>query len=98
MQRPGRHRPLVGGDTVREVTVHQVASAPAHGEGPDVDTRAHGQRGERAMAEGADAGGQTEQWRRIERDTQARRLCAPGRVETAQVVIAPSMERIAPVT
>ena len=88
----------MGGDTGRELAVHQVAPAPAHGEGPDVDTRARRQRGEGAMAEGADARGQAEQWRRIERNAQACRLGAPGRVEAAQVVIAPSMERIAPVT
>jgi hypothetical protein len=98
VERPGRHRPLVRADTGREVVLHQVAPAPADSERPHVDARASGQRGERALAEGPDAGGQAEQRRRIERDAQARRRCAPGRVEAAQVVIAPSMERIAPVT
>jgi len=98
VQRPGRHGPLARGDARRKTGLDQVAPAPAHGVRPDVDARAFRQRGERAPAEGPDAGGQTEQRRRIERDAQARRLCAPGRVEAAQVVIAPSMERIAPVT
>ena len=34
---------------------------------------------------------------RVERDAQRRPLCGPGRADGAQVVIAPSMERIAPV-
>jgi hypothetical protein len=89
---------LVRGDTGGEVGVDEVAPAPAHGVGTHIDARAPRQCSERALAEGPDAGGQTEKRRRIERDAKARRLCAPGRVDAAQVVIAPSMERIAPVT
>jgi hypothetical protein len=55
-----------------------------------------GQRGERALAERPDAGGEPQQRRGVERDAEAR---GPGGgVEAAQVVIAPSMERMAPVT
>jgi hypothetical protein len=88
----------VRGDTTGETFLDQVAPAPAHRVRPDVDTGALRQRGERALAEDPDAGQGREERRRIERDAQARRPCAPGRVEAAQVVIAPSMERIAPVT
>ena len=55
-----------------------------------------GQRAERALAEDTDAGGLPEQRRRIDRDAEPCGLGAPGRVEVAQVVIAPSMERMAP--
>ena len=63
-----------GGQVCRD----QAAPAPAHGVGPDVDARARRQRAERALAEGADAGGQPEQRRRIERDAQARRALRLG--------------------
>jgi hypothetical protein len=55
-----------------------------------------GQRGERALAEGPDTGGEPQQRRGVECDAEARGAC--GDVESAQVVIAPSMERMAPVT
>ena len=55
-----------------------------------------GQRAERALAEGPDTGGEPQQWRGVERDAKARG--PSGGVEAAQVVIAPSMERMAPVT
>ena len=48
---------------------------------------------EGTVAEGSDAGAEPEQGRGVERDAQA----CPGRLGGAQVVIAPSMERIAPV-
>jgi hypothetical protein len=83
-----------GGQAVPE----QAAAAPAHGKGSDVDVGAVCQRSEGALAEGPDAGGETEEGRRVERDAQARVGGAPGRGIAAQVVIAPSMERIAPVT
>jgi hypothetical protein len=55
-----------------------------------------GQRGERALTEDPDAGGDPQQRRGVEGDAEARGPC--GLVEAAQVVIAPSMERMAPVT
>jgi hypothetical protein len=55
-----------------------------------------GQRAERALAEDPDAGGKPQQRRGVERDAKTRG--AGGGVEAAQVVIAPSMERMAPVT
>ena len=64
----------------------------------DVEAGPAGQRAEGTLAEDPDAGGQSEQRRRVERDAEPRGLGAPGRAEAAQVVIAPSMERIAPVT
>ncbi len=71
----------------------QLTAKAAH-----LQTRSDGQCRERALAEGPDAGGEPEQRRRVERDAQARAFCASGRAGAAQVVIAPSMERIAPVT
>ena len=55
-----------------------------------------GQRAERALAEDPDAGGKSQQRRGVERDAKTRGAC--GGVVAAQVVIAPSMERMAPVT
>jgi hypothetical protein len=52
-----------------------------------------GQGPQRAVAEDSDARGEPEQGRGVERNAQAR----PGRLRGGQVVIAPSMERIAPV-
>jgi len=49
------------------------------------------------MTEGSDARGEPEQRRGVERDAQAFGFRGPGRAGGAQVVIAPSMERIAPV-
>ena len=49
------------------------------------------------MAEGTDAGREPEQRRRIERDAEGRLGGASRRGGVTQVVIAPSMERIAPV-
>ena len=46
VQRPGRHGPLVHGDTRRKKGLDQVAPAPAHGVCPDVDARALRQRRE----------------------------------------------------
>ena len=98
VQGPGGHGALVGRHTGGQVGADQPAPAPAHGEGPHLQVRADGECREGALAEGADAGGEAEQRGRVERDAQARRLCASGRAGAAQVVIAPSMERIAPVT
>ena len=98
VQGPGGHRPLVGGDTFGQVCLDQPVTAPAHRIGPHVDARALRQGCQRAVAERADARGEPEQRRGVERDAQARRCRDPGRVGGAQVVIAPSMERIAPVT
>ena len=95
---PGRHRPLAGGDAPGQLRLDQPASAPAHGIGPDVDARAQGQGRQGPPAECSDARGEAEQRRCVERDAQACRLRRPGLVNGAQVVIAPSMDRIAPDT
>ncbi len=95
---PGRHRALPGDDAGGQLLFDQPAPAPADGVGPDVDARALRQGRQGAPAERTDAGGESEQWRCVERHPQACRLRRPGRVDGAQVVIAPSMEKIAPVT
>jgi hypothetical protein len=59
-----------------------------------LDTGPAGERGQRTAAKDTDAGGEPEEGRRIEGDAQARRR----RGDLAQADIAPSMERIAPVT
>jgi hypothetical protein len=95
---PGGHGALVGRHAGGQVGADQAAPTPADREGVHLQTRPDGQCPERALAEGPDAGGEPEQRRRVERDAQARALRASGRAGAAQVVIAPSMERIAPVT
>ena len=98
VQGAGGHGPLPGGHASRKPCLNQPAAAPAHGVGPHVHTRPLGQGSQGAVAEGTDARREPEQGRGVERDAQAPGLAGPGRVESAQVVIAPSMERIAPVT
>ena len=99
VQGPGRHRALVGGDACRQAGRDEATPAPAHRIGADLEARTGGEGGEGSLAEGADTGdGRLEQWRGVERDAQRRPLRGPGRADGAQVVIAPSMERIAPVT
>ena len=56
------------------------------------------QRSKCAVTEHPHPGGQAEQRRGVERNAQARRLGGHGGAGRAQVVIAPSMDRIAPVT
>ena len=73
-------------------------STPADGIGPHVDTGTLRQGRQRAVAERTDARGETEQRGGVERDPHVCRFRGPGRLGGAQVVIAPSMERIAPVT
>ena len=75
----------------------EPAPAPAHRIGLHLEPGPDGQRGEGTLTEGADTGGLPEQRRRIERDPEPCGLGAPARVDAAQVVIAPSMERMAPV-
>jgi len=93
MEGAGRHGPLPCGHAVRELGLDQPAAAPADGVGPDVEAGTVAQGREGTVAEGSDAGAEPEQGRGVERDAQA----CPGRLGGAQVVIAPSMERIAPV-
>ena len=97
VQRAGRHGPLARRDARRQLRLDQPPAAPADGIGPHVDSGALRQGGQCAVAERPDARGEPEQRRCVERDAQARRCRGPGRVGRAQVVIAPSMERIAPV-
>jgi hypothetical protein len=94
MERAGRHGALVVGDAVGQPPVEPGTAAPAHGEGLHLDAGPRRQRAERPAAEDTDAGGEPEERCRVERDPQARRR----RGDVAQVDIAPSMERIAPVT
>ena len=80
------------------MSVDAAPAPPADGVGM------HGQFGpsrqcrERALTERTDAGGMAEKRRRVERNLEARRADARGGVHAGQVVIAPSMERMAPVT
>ena len=97
MEGAGRHRSLPGRNAVREFCLYEPTAAPADGVGPHVDAGALRQGRQRALAERSDARGVPEQRRGIERDADWRRWRDPGRVGRAQVVIAPSMERIAPV-
>jgi hypothetical protein len=54
--------------------------------------------GERPLTEGSNTGREAEQRCRVERDAQGFPLLAGWCGDVAQVVIAPSMERIAPLT
>jgi hypothetical protein len=76
------------------MAVEHRTAAPAHGERLHRDAGARSQGAERPAAEDTDAGGKPEERCRVESDPQARRR----REDVAQVDIAPSMERIAPVT
>jgi hypothetical protein len=97
MEGPRRHGALFRRDARRHVAVEPGPAAPAHRVGLYGQAGPDRQRAERTLAEGTDAGGAPEERRRIEGDPQARQRRARWR-EVAQVVIAPSMERIAPVT
>jgi hypothetical protein len=97
VERTRRHGPLPRRDAVRELRLHEPTAAPADGIGAHIDARALRQGRQRAVAERPDARGEPEQRRCVERDAHARRRRGPGRVGRGQVVIAPSMERIAPV-
>ena len=98
VQRPRRHRPLSHRDSRRQSPVDQGAPAPADGEGLEGEGRTLGQCGERPLAEGSDAGRKAEQGCGVERDAQPCPVLAGWSGDAAQVVIAPSMERIAPLT
>jgi hypothetical protein len=80
------------------VGLDEPAPTPTPRVGADDDARPDRQCAERALTERADAGAMAEQRRRVERDAQRRLLRGQGRADGAQVVIAPSMDRIAPVT
>jgi hypothetical protein len=94
MERARRHGALVVRDAGGEPAVEHRTAPPAHGEGLHLDAGPRRQRAERTAAEDTDARGEPEERCRVERDPQARRR----RGDVAQVDIAPSMERIAPVT
>ncbi len=79
---PGRHGSLAAATPAGQLGLDQPAAAPAHGVGPDVEAGTLRQGRERALAEGADARGEPEQRRGVERDAQARRLRGPGRRRT----------------
>jgi hypothetical protein len=96
VERSGRHGSLAPAHPGGQQGVDQAAPAPADRVGLHLEPRPVGQRAQRALAERSDAGGLPEQRRRIERDAEPGGLDAPGRVEVAQVLIAPSMDRMAP--
>jgi len=98
VQGPCRHGPLSRGDARRQALVDQGPPAPADGEGLDGEGGPLRQGGERPLAEDSDAGREAKQGCRVERDAQPCPLLAGWCGDAAQVVIAPSMERIAPVT
>ncbi len=97
VQRPGRHRALAAAHPGGQQRIDQAPAAPADGVRPHLEPGPVGQRAQRALTEGTDPGGLPEQRCRIERDPEPCGLGAPARVKAAQVVIAPSMERMAPV-
>jgi hypothetical protein len=97
VERASRHGPLPSHDAVRKLLLDQPAAAPADGVRLDVDAVALRQGPQCPVAEGADTRRKPEQGRGIERNPHACRFHRPGHVRGAQVVIAPSMERIAPV-
>ena len=96
VQRPGRHGPLAGAHPRGEQRIDEPTPSPTHGVGLRLEPGPGGQCAQCALTEGPDPGGLPEQRRRIERDAEPGGLGAPGRVEVAQVLIAPSMERMAP--
>jgi hypothetical protein len=99
VERTRRHGPLTGHGTRRQVPDELMAAAPADCECAHLQIGSYRQSLERAQAEGPDARRVSPEERGgIERDPQARPLRLDGRAVCAQVVIAPSMERMAPVT
>jgi hypothetical protein len=109
MERPGRHRPLRRRDAGWQEGVDALAASPADGVRPDAETRPPGQRTQRAAAESADPGLVAEQRCGIESDRERfgrRRTRAhdgdgvgTGRaLHMTQAVIAPSIEKMVPVT
>jgi len=98
VERTRRHGALARGHAGRQERVDAVAAAPADGIGTDGQPRPCSQRAERALAEDPDAGCLAEQRRRVDRHPQAHGGGALDLRRRGQVVIAPSMERIAPVT
>jgi hypothetical protein len=90
---------VTGFDAHRQTAVDLVSPTPADGERTDVEVRTYRQGIEGALAEDPDTGlVSAEQRRGVERNAQPRPVRPGGRAVGAQVVIAPSMERIAPVT
>jgi hypothetical protein len=59
---------LVVRDPVGEPAVEHGTAPPAHSERPDRETGPGGQRAERPAAKDADAGGEPEERRRVQRD------------------------------
>ena len=109
VERAGRHRALGCRDPGRQVGADPRPPAPADGEGAHVEVGARPQGPECAEAEDPDAGRRTEERRGIERHPESSRqawatvhcedaLGTVGALHMAQAVIAPSTERIVPVT
>jgi hypothetical protein len=98
MQRTRRHGALARAHAGRDFAIEPGTAPPAHREGLHGQAGPSGERVERTLTERTDAGGVPEERRRVEGDPQARDRRARRRRDVAQVVIAPSMERMAPVT
>jgi len=109
MEGAGRHRTLGCRDPRRQAGADPLPSAPTDGEGAHVEVRARTQRPECAEAEDTDTSGRTEEGRRIERHPELFRharatvhcvdaLGTGGALHMTQAVIAPSIEKIDPVT
>ena len=97
VQRAGRHGPLAGRDAVGQLCLDQPAAAPADGVGPHVDVRGAAPGRARAPWQNAPTPvGSPSSGVASSATRRRRRFRGPGRVGGAQVVIAPSMERIAP--
>ena len=105
----GRHGPLGREDVGRQVGDDLAAATPTDGEGADFQIVAGAQRLQRALAKSADTGGLAQKRRGIERHPEPRRhrldlvhesdrLGTRRALHTLQVVMAPSMDRMAPVT
>ena len=109
MEGAGRHRALGCRDPRRQVGADPLPPAPTDGEGAHVEVGARPQGPEGAEAEDPDTSGRTEEGRRIERHPELSRqawatvhcvdaLGTGGALHMTQAVIAPSIEKIDPVT
>ncbi len=70
VQRPGRHGPLPGRDPGRHQILELAPTAPADGEGRDLDRRFGREPGQGPEAEGAHPGGPAEKGRGLDPDGQ----------------------------
>ena len=92
------HNSLAGHHTGGKPALNPPSPPPADGEGPDVEPGPWAHRRQGTAAEDADAGREPQQGSCVDGDAQTRSVFVVCHAESAQVVIAPSIERMAPVT